>query len=374
MSSDTKIETSWNPTQENDAYYVLLFTNTTLNSIDGCVNFYYKNSEIDINTSGILQKSDWVSNRETIAGSYGIYDRRMKWNFYNLAPGEQRVVYIPFKSLLPAGSYINASSSLSTNCNHIPSSLPNQSLKVSNYPHDPNRKTVFGCIDRTDNNAQNLRFTIDFQNIGTGPAQNIVIGDQLSPELDPSTITMLPAQYPFTYNVSSSRLTITFSGINLPGTQQESVNIDDTKSSVSFSICTFPDPDCVSNTATIIFDNQLPITTNTVEACDIKASCAAEICTHPAKTTQRSDINGNGAALGHIDVYPNPVDDVLYLRFTDAVSKIELINISGQILQTYNIESQIHEKTIDFSNWNSGLYFIRLTGENQNNTMKVIKN
>lgn len=373
LPAETKIETSWNPTVTHDTYIVLIFENKTRNNtLSGCLNFYYKDEEILINTNEIIERSDWVNNRQPFSGNYGIYNRRFRWNFSNLQPAEQRVVYIPIKSKLPAGNNINTSSSLSTDCNFIPSSLPNQSSKVSAYPHDPNLKSVTGCIDRTDNRSQKLEFKIDFQNIGEGPANNVIIEDQLSSELDASTLIMLPAQYPYTYTVSpTNKLTITFTGINLPGIQQQGVNTEDTKSSVSFRVCSVSDPECVYNTATITFDNQPALTTNTVEACDLKANCTPEIC---APAGYRINIDNNFKDIVALEAFPNPVDDVLNIRFSSETSQIHLINIAGQVIQNYDIDMHIREKSIDMSNLNSGIYFLRVIGQNQNKTLKVIKN
>lgn len=375
MTTETKIETSWNATQAHDAYYVLLFKNTTSNVMNGCLNFYYKDEEILINTNGILEQTGWVSNREFLTQNNGIYNRRFRWSFSNLNPNEQRVVYIPFKSKLPHLNNLNVSSSMSTNCNYVPSSLPNQSFKVSAYPHDPNLKSVSGCIDVLDERSQKLGFTIDFQNIGTGPANVVVIEDQLHEDLDINTVSISTAQYPFTYETfPNNKLIITFTNINLQGIQQEGVNIDETKSSVSFNICSQTNPGCFTNTATITFDNQPSITTNSVYVCDYRGLCTPEICPPSSEGFGRLVIENNLNDIVEFEAFPNPVNDVLNIRFSSETSQIHLINIAGQIVENYDIDMHIREKSIDMSNLNSGIYFLRVIGQNFNKTVKLIKN
>lgn len=64
--------------------------------------------------------------------------------------------------------------------------------------------------------------------------------------------------------------------------------------------------------------------------------------------------------LGCIDIYPNPVLDVLHIDGKDLV-RIEIVNSIGQILETFTCDKE--ETTIDMSQYQPGLYLIRMIGE-----------
>lgn len=71
-------------------------------------------------------------------------------------------------------------------------------------------------------------------------------------------------------------------------------------------------------------------------------------------------------------VYPNPTADILYFEYNDEVTKVEIWNTTGTLLQSINMHSQ---QEIDVSNYSNGVYFIRFL--NKDNILlgqeKVIK-
>lgn len=70
----------------------------------------------------------------------------------------------------------------------------------------------------------------------------------------------------------------------------------------------------------------------------------------------------SSAMIDDIKVYPNPVEDVLNIRGSTTIEKVEIINIFGQIVLTsrYNV--------IDLSTLHKGLYILKIN----NNFMKRI--
>ncbi|MCC6818351.1 MAG: T9SS type A sorting domain-containing protein [Bacteroidia bacterium] len=83
------------------------------------------------------------------------------------------------------------------------------------------------------------------------------------------------------------------------------------------------------------------------------------------------------ASIGSISnealtVYPNPVIDVIHINHPEIISgMIELIDISGRIVYSASV---IEGQPIDISNLESGIYTIRLTGENGVAIKQFIKN
>ncbi len=79
-----------------------------------------------------------------------------------------------------------------------------------------------------------------------------------------------------------------------------------------------------------------------------------------------------------INIYPQPVTNLLiieYEAFVNAETIVaDIYNISGSKIFTYTVEGPSNNKVeIDFSEWNKGVYFIRLKVNNRLFTEKVIK-
>lgn len=76
---------------------------------------------------------------------------------------------------------------------------------------------------------------------------------------------------------------------------------------------------------------------------------------------------------GMVKLYPNPVKDILKIEFSAGkYHQIELIDNTGRILQLIGLSSIENQKTLQMSNYNPGVYFIRLTGANTL-VQKVVK-
>lgn len=72
-------------------------------------------------------------------------------------------------------------------------------------------------------------------------------------------------------------------------------------------------------------------------------------------------------------VYPNPVDDVLNLKFDYAnfkAKEIQILNIEGLLVQQISLTSQQAAIEIPVSQWSKGIYFIRITDQNGNSKSK----
>ena len=108
-----------------------------------------------------------------------------------------------------------------------------------------------------------LTYTIRFENTGTASAINIKIQDFLNNKLDPETIRMIDSSAPYTLERLGASLTWKFNGINLPP------SIADTRIGKGYIIFQVkPKPgfavgDIIPNTASIYFDTNPAIITNT---------------------------------------------------------------------------------------------------------------
>ncbi|MFN7014323.1 MAG: T9SS type A sorting domain-containing protein, partial [Bacteroidia bacterium] len=70
-------------------------------------------------------------------------------------------------------------------------------------------------------------------------------------------------------------------------------------------------------------------------------------------------------------VYPNPVKDMLNLSYNTEISKVQVVNMLGQIVINRNMNAT--EGQIDMSGLNSGAYIVNVTVGDSVKTIKVIK-
>ncbi len=76
-----------------------------------------------------------------------------------------------------------------------------------------------------------------------------------------------------------------------------------------------------------------------------------------------------------VSMYPNPVIDFLTIKLDGIdLQSITILNSYGQELRIIPVESNLASKTIDLSNLNNGIYFIKISSQNGKPTInKIIK-
>ena len=76
-----------------------------------------------------------------------------------------------------------------------------------------------------------------------------------------------------------------------------------------------------------------------------------------------------------VNVYPNPVvsGKITINLAGNKFTKLQLVNLLGQSLQSLKIAANETEKTVDISAFPSGTYFILLSDGTNITTKKVIK-
>lgn len=71
-----------------------------------------------------------------------------------------------------------------------------------------------------------------------------------------------------------------------------------------------------------------------------------------------------------VRLYPNPVNDKLFIKSDNAIDSITIYNVNGQIIK----QTEIFSNGLDVSGLNAGLYFINIKSDNRENIKKFIKN
>ncbi len=76
-----------------------------------------------------------------------------------------------------------------------------------------------------------------------------------------------------------------------------------------------------------------------------------------------------------VRLFPNPTtgETNLILNENHGYSKAVIVDISGRMVQTYELNKTNTKETLNTASLNNGIYFIQLTGSNSNQTLKLIK-
>ncbi len=275
------------------------------------------------------------------------------WNVTNLAPGTYKSftarLNVPVNTAL--GNHIFSFAEFTTNGSCTEANLTNNI--------DTTHQTVVGSYDPNDkhvspegnipNNGQDLVYTIRFQNTGTAPAVNVVILDTLSNNLDWSTFEFKDASHNLNIQREGEFVGFLFSNIMLP---DSNANEAESHGFVSYKIKALPNlaqGAQIKNTASIYFDFNEPIVTNTtVNTIDIELSIG--------------DLNKGNVS---ITLAPNPIRDYTNISIagaTDAPIYLEVRDMAGRLIQQQISESNVLK--VERSNMASGIYVYQLKQNN----------
>nr|WP_253187456.1 T9SS type A sorting domain-containing protein [Mangrovimonas sp. DI 80] len=207
-----------------------------------------------------------------------------------------------------------------------------EQIVVNSY--DPNYKQVLqGETIVMEQTSEYLDYLIRFQNTGTASAINIRVEDELHDNLDWSTLSITSASHDYQVEVTNSNeVEFIFDDIYLP---VESQNEPESHGFIAYKIkpiTTVAVGDVMSGNASIYFDYNAPIITNTV-------------------TTEVVDVLGVGEHVlsSLVTVYPNPISEGVYLEMNDGVELIsaKLYNVQGRLLlETKETTNHIKNRTI----------------------------
>ncbi|WP_238321146.1 T9SS type A sorting domain-containing protein [Flavobacterium saliperosum] len=221
--------------------------------------------------------------------------------------------------------------------------------------YDPNDKTCLeGATIAPSEVGKYVHYMIRFENTGTFPAEDIVVKDMIDTnKFDISSLVPIKGIHSFVTNITSgNKVEFIFENINLP--------FDDANNDgyVAFKIKTKPTlvvGNTFSNSASIYFDYNFPIVTNTA------------VTTIQALSTQDFSFGT------YFTVYPNPVKDVLNIetKQTIEVSSISIYNQLGQLVLV--VPSAQHVSKVDVSNLAAGNYFIKINSDKGTSNTRFIK-
>ncbi len=284
-----------------------------------------------------------------------------------LQPGQGRIFYVnldvPSIPTVSIGDILNHSVSLSSfsATDFIPS---NNNFTLSTPivgSYDPNNKTESHggkiLFDQFTNDDY-LYYTINFQNLGNASAIDVRIEDVLDSKLDETTVQMIESSHNYYMDRTANNLTWHFDNIQL---LPAFVNDDLSKGFVLFKVkpkSGYAVGDIIPNTASIYFDSNPAIVTNTFNTEFVQA------------------LGTTSFASNNVLLFPNPANNSIQISLqntAETMDSISITDISGKNIR--NLKSiQSNQLTIDVSELAKGIYFVEIITQNGlKQTKKIIK-
>ncbi len=331
-----------------DTHFRLIYKNKGNQILSGTINFTFDDSVLDF-----ISASTTVNAQST---------NNLSWNYSNLLPFETRSIDIilnvngPMETppvniddILQFSATINPISGDETPLDNV-----FNSTQIVGGSFDPNDKTCLeGATIPITKVGDYLHYLIRFQNTGTAAAQNIVVKDIIDiSKFDLSSLQLISTSHQQVTRITGNKVEFIFENIQLPAEQDDEPG---SHGYVAFKIRTKNNlvlGNTVSNTANIYFDYNFPIMTNTA-------------------STTIAVLSANEFENTSVSIAPNPVKNNLSISAADVISSIQMYDVQGRLIATQLNNST--STTLDMSQQNTGVYFVKVITENGVKVEKIIK-
>jgi len=283
------------------------------------------------------------------------------YDYTNLAPFETRTMDVSMS--VPAIPIVNINDLLTSTAsitaptgdiNLTNNSASNTQIVLAAY--DPNDlmeshggKIVYNQFAPNDD----LLYTIRFENVGNDNAFNVNITDVLDAKIDETSIRIVNSSNNYILERNGANLKWSFKNILLPPSV---VDTPIGKGYVTFKVKLKPGyavGDIIPNTASIVFDNNPAIITNTFNTEFVAA------------------LSTNTFASNGFVIYPNPAQKTLQLQTKTGttIDKIIITDLSGKVIlvQTQNTNQ------VNVEQLSNGMYFIEAFSGDEKFTSKFVK-
>ena len=240
-----------------DVSYKITYKNTgTTDFANGTIQFI-KDARLNLNSS--------TPNYASVNGD------TIKWNYTNLKAADTGSIFVNFTLAAPPvaniGDTLRSYLSMDITGDLTPDNNRDTLSQIVQGSYDPNDKSENHAGAISKNNLANgdwLTYTIRFQNTGTDTAFNIIVRDTLDSKLDWNSLEMITASHTYQLNITDgNNCAWHFNSILLP---DSTVNEDASHGYIVYRIkpkSTLVAGDIINNTASIYFDYNLPVLTNT---------------------------------------------------------------------------------------------------------------
>ncbi len=288
-------------------------------------------------------------------------NNQLNFEINNLPPFGQQVIDFTMQTFQPptvnGDDILNFTATISPNANdYTPedNTFIYEQTVVNSF--DPNDKQVLQGeqvhIDKAD---QYLDYLIRFQNTGTASAINVRILDTLHPDLDYSTIKPISASADYRVEITNgNEVEFIFDDIYLPHADE---NEPGSHGFVAYKIkpkTGVAIGDVITGDASIFFDFNAPIITNTVS------------------TEFVDDLNTDNYSLENlVRIYPNPVTDLLNIKTEENIhiKNLKIYNLQGQELLQFPQST----KRINLSQLSAGMYILKVQTNQGSINQQILK-
>ncbi len=91
----------------------------------------------------------------------------------------------------------------------------------------------------------------------------------------------------------------------------------------------------------------------------------------PFAVTVTTFLGNTSFDSAQFSIYPNPTSDVVYVKYSNPISTISVVNVLGQQVLAKNIHA--NQGQVDLSHLNAGTYFVKVSSGEASKTLKIIK-
>lgn len=288
----------------------------------------------------------------------------IRFDYNNLMPFESREILVTFNINSPtATNPVNIGDILQFHSN-VGANIGDENPDDNNFDYnqtvvgsyDPNEIT---CLQGTSLPATEigkyLYYVVNFENTGNYAAENVITKVEIdNTKYDINTLQVLNTSHPSYTRITGNKVEFIFEGIDLEAASGNPPVGG--HGNVLFKIkskATLNNGDSVAKQANIYFDYNAPIETNL------------------AVTTYQTLSNSVFETDQSVTIYPNPTNGNININSKFYIKTIELYDIQGRILETA-LESS-NTTTLDISNRETGIYFLKINTENGSKVEKIVK-
>lgn len=286
------------------------------------------------------------------------------YDFTNLLPFETRVITVTMQ--VPPIPTVAINQLLTNTASIIPllddvvvsnnSSSLSQAIIAAYDPNDKieshGEKILYSSFNQNDY----LYYTIRFENTGNTSAVNVAVRDVLNSKIDETSLIMVDASHNYTMDRIGTTLNWSFNNIQLPVSV---ANTSTGKGYVTFKIKLKPGfsvGDVIPNTASIFFDTNPAIVTNTFN-------------TEFVSALGTTNFNSNNFV-----VFPNPATNSVTVSLQNSNENLKSTVIYDVLGKAVKIVSNIssNENIIDINDISKGVYLLEITTENNFKEIKKL--
>ncbi len=333
-----------------DAEYKIVYKNKGNQTLSGNIELFFEDAKLDLVSAFPVTDSQTENN--------------LNWAYGNLLPFESRSIDLVFNVNSPVetpavnnGDILNFTTSVTpVVADELP--IDNQFIlgQIVVGSFDPNQKDCLeGETVSPEQIGKYLHYNIQFENLGTAEAVNIVVKDVIDTNVfDINTLQVMYASHEMRASIRENVVEFIFTNINLaPAAGDPPVGGHGNVLFKIKTLNTLTTGDEVINKANIFFDYNAPIVTN--EAITLFSTLST-----PDVPLDES-----------VTLYPNPVRDILNIQCNNSIKTIALYDVGGRLLETVITHEDMSQ--LDLSNKASGVYFVKITTENGHQVKQVIK-